>query len=173
MRDVMKDILVALLGAWLLERLPKVALAIVRLAAQLMPTPELRNQMRDDWTADIMTADGPLSMLTASIFTLVSVPNIRQGYGYRAGPISLDLDEIALKITNFAIILGLSGFLLSQTYMLVCRNYILPTLAVSKQVGFATSLSELSSITSIIFYLTLANASLHRAFLRRIRKRAK
>lgn len=99
MRDVVKDILVALLGAWLLERLPKLALAIVRLAARLMPTPELRDQMRDDWAADILTADGPLSMLFGAISIFFRVPSIRQGHGYPPFD-AVKLRKIKLRLPN-------------------------------------------------------------------------
>ncbi|GGM21929.1 hypothetical protein GCM10010841_32260 [Deinococcus aerophilus] len=83
MYDVMKEILTGLLGVWILERLPNVAMAIVRFAARRMPTPELREQMHDDWTADIMTSAGPLSAFLTAISIFVSVPSIRAGYGYK------------------------------------------------------------------------------------------
>lgn len=130
MRDFVYGLLGALLGAWILERLPRLALAIVRLAAHLMPTQELREQMRDDWTADVMTADGPLSMLIASLSTLIHVPSIRQSYGYPAARFEVTgallfrfalLGAVATQIVIF--ILG-NGLILYAGALMYLPGYI-------------------------------------------------
>lgn len=80
--DVLKDLLIGFLGALLIESAPKIALYLIQLAAQAMPTEELREQMLSDWTAEVLSIEGNAKKLVAAFWILINVPSIRSGLGY-------------------------------------------------------------------------------------------
>lgn len=81
MFDLFKDLVMSFLGALLVECSPRLALRLVRLAARAMPTPELREQLLSDWTAEVLSVEGNAQKLVVALAILVNVPSIRSSYG--------------------------------------------------------------------------------------------
>lgn len=165
MREILTGLGIGLVVAWILERLPQLALVLVRLAARLMPTPELREQMRDDWTADVMTADGPLSMLMTSLSTLIHVPSIRQSYGYPAVKFEVAGDllfrvallgavatQIVIFILGSGLILYIGALMYLPGYISAEDRLVLMALMVDAKEPLGT-LQYTVPITLILFFL--------------------